>query len=186
LAGVCPPGVGGVRALFMDLHNKNAVYDAETLEVNNNVISAFANLEIDGVTAFTLALKTIEQDIEIASSSESVVIDRANGTRFFEQSVSMTIHYSSDQVRNDELIEFVDAITGQNVLLIVEDNALQKRFYGLKNGLKVTESTGGSGQAFGDLNGITLTFTGKEPNQAPLVVFGATPVDAVNNTGYTA
>lgn len=184
LTGGCPPGTGGVRGLEMDVHNKNAIYDAETLETNNHVISAYANKETDGITAFALSLKTIEQDIEIANAVENPIIDRATGTRFFEQSASITIHYSADQTRNDELIEFVDAITGQNVILIIEDNAGVKRFYGLKNGMKVTEGAGGQGQAFGDLNGMQLTLTGKEPLQAPLVEFGATPVDAVNNVGY--
>ena len=47
--------------------------------------------------------------------------------------------------------------------------------YGAENGLRVTTGASGSGTSFGDMNGITLTLTGKESEAATIVDLASTP-----------
>ena len=50
--------------------------------------------------------------------------------------------------------------------VIVVDNNADKWFLGLEYGLDVTGGGSGSGTAFGDRSGYTLTFTGNEKELA--------------------
>jgi len=58
----------------------------------------------------------------------------------------------------------------------VKDNNDKMWALGEVNGLDLTGGGSGSGTAFGDRNGYTLTFTGNEKELAPLFT-GSVPLD---------
>lgn len=129
-------------------------------------ITEFAN-----VTAYTDTSGTITAMTQAASTrfwkydleKENAMIDEddvnsvENGTRFWQQVLSFTMRKLSAKNRNN--IKLV----GQNRLIaIVLTNNGDYKILGLTNGLDLTTGKGTSGKAFGDLNGYSLTFTGKE------------------------
>ena len=166
--GDCLIGTGGVKNISIGVFDKSANY---TVDLESGTANTFYSYEAG--TGGALVLHTFEQDIEIATATESAVMDRATGTRFFEQSVAIQINFGKDATTNDELITLIDEVTKSIMIVFVEDNNGAVRMYGATGGLKATESTGGTGQAFGDLNGITLTLSGKEPLPAPLAVINS-------------
>lgn len=157
--GECAVGTGGVHTLYAGLHVKGTDYAFST--TTGNIVDAY-----DTTGSYDLNLFKIEQEMELAVSSETVTVDRATGTRFFEQSISMTLHFTSDDTVNDQIRLLVDELTKSNVVLVVRDNNGRHRLFGAENGLRATTGEGGTGTAFGDLNGVTITLTGKEPEQS--------------------
>jgi hypothetical protein len=158
--GDCVVSNGGVYTVYIAGHEKNTAFSKIT---GTNIVNGY-----DG-TSITYSFQQFEQDVEIAESSESLVVSRENGTRFYEQSVTLTLHYSDSTTANDTLRDTLEELSRGNMLLIVKENSGIHRLYGAENGLRVTTGDGGSGKAFGDLNGITLTLTGKESESAPIV-----------------
>jgi hypothetical protein len=62
------------------------------------------------------------------------------------------------------------------LVALVKDNNDKMWALGEVNGLDLTGGGSGSGTAFGDRNGYTLTFTGNEKELAPLFT-GTVPLD---------
>ena len=50
-----------------------------------------------------------------------------------------------------------------------EDQEGQDKIYGKQKGLRVSEGSIETGLAFGDMNGVTISLLGKEPQPANLV-----------------
>jgi hypothetical protein len=50
-----------------------------------------------------------------------------------------------------------------------EDNTSKYVYVGEEYGVQLLTSAGGTGTLFGDRNGYTLTFTGREPNPAAFI-----------------
>ena len=163
--GNCVVSNGGVYTTYIAGHEKGIVYSTGT----GNQVNGY-----DG-TSISLTFKEFEQDVEIADSSETLVVSRENGTRFYEQSVSITLHYGSDAAANDTLRDTLEELSKGNMVVIVKENSGIHKLYGAENGLRVTTGESGSGKAFGDLNGITLTLTGKEPEAAAIVDLATAP-----------
>lgn len=162
--GDCLIGTGGVKNISIGVFDKTADYTGELKSgAANHYISYIAG------DAGPLVLHNFEQDIEIATSSENAVMDRATATRYFEQSATLQINFGADATANDEMITLLNEITKSIMVVIVEDNNGTFRLFGAKGGMKATESTGGTGQAFGDLNGYSITLSGKESSPAPMV-----------------
>lgn len=162
----CVASVGGVYTIYAAGHEKNIVFGTST----GNMISGYDSTELGG----TLDFKEFEQDIEIAGATETVTVDRATGTRFYEQTVNLTIHYGKVAADNDAIRTTMEQLSKGNMLLMVKENSGIHKMYGTENGLRVTTGAGGTGTSFGDMNGITLTLTGKESEAAQIVDLGAT------------
>ena len=171
----CVASVGGVYTVYIAGHEKNIAFSNSTGGLVNGYDST--------LLAGTLDFKEFEQDIEIAGATESVTVDRATGTRFYEQSVNLTIHYGKDMVANDATRTTMEQLSKGNMLLIVKENSGIHKMYGAENGLRVTTGAGGTGTGFGDLNGITLTLTGKESEASQIIDLGTAP--AGNNVAFS-
>jgi len=165
--GDCVVTTGGVYTTYIAGHEKNIIFGKST----GNMIEGYDSTALGG----TLTFQEYQQELEIANASETVTIDRATGTRFYEQSVSLTIHYGKSSTENDTIRTTLEELSRGNMLMIVKENSGIHKIYGAENGLRVTTGTGGTGTAFGDLNGVTLTLTGKEPESAAIVDLSTSP-----------
>ena len=163
----CVASVGGVYTIYAAGHEKNIVFGNST----GNMVDGYDSTALGS----TLTFKEFEQDIEIAGATESVTVDRATGTRFYEQTVNLTIHYGKVAADNDAIRSTMEELSKGNMLLIVKENSGIYKMYGAENGLRVTTGASGSGTSFGDMNGITLTLTGKESEAATIVDLASTP-----------
>jgi hypothetical protein len=144
-------GIAGVQAVFIGEYNDGSLgytYGA-TAGVDLNQIIAF--------TGATVSFYKFEQTIETGSLTETGNFNEQNGTAYYDQVVEITVHNVGQ-----ELIDQVNTLGRGRWRIIVLDVNGNYFLVGKINPVSVTAATGGLGKAYGDLNGYTLTFTGKE------------------------
>ena len=173
----CNSSSGGVDILYISGAEKGVTYLPAS---GSNILEGY-----DGESStYSLSFQKFEQEIETAAATESVSADRTTGTVFYEQSVELTVFYGSDSASNDTIRDTLLELVKGNMAIIVKEQSGIYRLYGAKNGLRVTEGTGGTGKAFGDLNGLTVTLSGKEPEPAHVITPNATPTGGTEPLGF--
>ena len=105
---------------------------------------------------------------ESSNFAEAVNTNIQNGTVFYAQTLEIILNKLQVNTRNEILL-----LAKNQLVAIVKDNNNAFWILGKDNGLDLTGGGSGTGTAFGDRNGYTLTFTGNEKELAPL--FTGTP-----------
>lgn len=138
-----------------------------------------------------------DQVRQTANYTETINSSVENGTIFYEQGLTLQFHKYQDSLQaiintlgdNPELKIVLETNNG------AEDNDARFFLLGQFNGLTLSEGTGQTGTAFGDLNGYSLTFSGQEPEPAKEISVTALAGADFNNlsssldgilVGYTA
>ena len=147
----CKDSLGGVKEAYIASFNGAEVFTYD------------ANDVITGATG-TNNFYTFEQRNEQAEFVQTGQHSVENGTNFWEQVVSLIFTKADAADRN-----VLKVLAQSTVLIIVLDQNGNYWMVGETNGADLTASTIGAGKAYGDLNGTTVTFTGKEPAPARLV-----------------
>lgn len=126
------------------------------------------------ISAITMAGASVFYKFEFnkftSSFEEATTINIQNGSTFYEQKVMLVIPYRNASKRQ-AIAELVDGI--KNLAVIVTDSNGNSWLFGENEGLNVTELTGGSGVAKGDLNGYSITMAGSESSSAQVVTAAA-------------
>ena len=148
----CDVGTGGTKEVWL-------------IELNN--VSSLT--ESSGtLTAITKATGKIFRKyqlvLETSNFEEAIVGNRANGTIFYDQKGTIIINKQSVAVRNELLL-----LAKNYLMMIIHDNNDTYRLLGRQYGLRMETGTASTGTAWGDRNGYTMNFTGKEPELAPFV-----------------
>jgi len=142
----CRDNIGGVQEVYIGEWNSSSmtyVYGAD------NIIGTFSGA--------TVSFYTFQQEIETASYTENGVFSIENGTSFYEQTLTITLHKIEAALRNKILL------LGQGKWrVIVKDQRGNYFLMGHQNPVRVSASTPGLGKAYGDLNGAVITFMTKE------------------------
>jgi hypothetical protein len=157
----CDNNAGGVNKIYI------ADFDAVTSPIT---IGAATSPQVgDWIDAITMGSGADDHFYEVKTNknvcnfTETVAVDLANGTTFFNQVV--TLELSRRETTKRTFIQKL--IAGQKQLrLIVLDSNGNYWFFGFAEGAYVTAIEGGSGTAKADKNGYTVTFTAMEPDQA--------------------
>lgn len=146
----CRDNIGGIQEVYIGEWNGDSLtYTFGT----NNIIATFSGA--------TTSFFTFEQEVETGSFTENGVFSTENGTAFYEQTLSITLHKLEAPLRNTILV------LGQGKWrIIVKDQRGKYWLMGKQNPVRVSASTPGLGKAYGDLNGAVITFMGKEPEPA--------------------
>ena len=153
----CRDNIGGVQAVYIGEYNGDDLTYSLTA---SNVIDAFGGA--------TVSFYTFEQEIETGSYTENGVFSTENGTSFYEQTLTISLHKLDAALRNQILV------LGQGKWrIIVKDQRGLYHLIGYQNPVRVSASTPGVGKAYGDLNGAVITFLGKEPEPAHIVATAA-------------
>ena len=153
----CRDNIGGVQTVYIGEYNGDDLTYSFTA---SNVISAFGGA--------TVSFYTFEQEIETGSYTENGVFSTENGTSFYEETLSITLHRLDATLRNQILL------LGQGKWrVIIKDQRGVYHLMGKQNPVRVSASTPGVGKAYGDLNGAVITFLGKEPEPAHIVLTAA-------------
>jgi hypothetical protein len=149
----CRDNIGGVQEVYIGEYNADALTYSFTA---SNVIDAFGGA--------TVSFYTFEQEIETGSYTENGVFSTENGTAFYEETLTITLHRLDATLRNQILL------LGQGKWrIIIKDQRGVYHLMGKQNPVRVSASTPGVGKAYGDLNGAVITFLGKEPEPAHIV-----------------
>jgi len=127
-----------------------------------------ANSEITAITTSgaTASFYEFEFNRNTSSYSETVNIDLANGTTFFNQEVNLVM--SRREKTKAEAIKQLTAGQKELFIIVKDSNGLYWAF-GKDSGAVVTAIEGGSGVAKGDANNYSITFTAEEADNAPEV-----------------
>jgi hypothetical protein len=153
----CRDNIGGIQEVYIGEYNADAL--TYVLD-GNQVIGTFSGA--------TVSFYTFEQEIETGSYTENGVFSTENGTAFYEQTLSITLHKLDATLRNQILL------LGQGKWrVIIKDQRGVYHLMGYQNPIRVSASTPGLGKAYGDLNGAVITFMGKEPEPAHIVASAA-------------
>jgi hypothetical protein len=146
----CRDNIGGVAEVYIGEWNSSSMtYVLGT----DNIIGTFSGA--------TVSFYTFQQEIETASYTENGQFSIENGTSFYEQTLTITLHKIEAALRNKILL------LGQGKWrVIVKDQRGKYHLMGYQNPVRVTASTPNLGKAYGDLNGAVITFMTKESTPA--------------------
>lgn len=188
----CKDAVGGIKGVY--IHNYTEWYDNANTTVTNGVVSAITDRNSDDTSDSAFNVWYFQVRREMCSLEVSVQSSPENGTTFFEQSFTMDLNkLSQDDANTLRLLAY------GRPQIIVEDNQGNLIMLGAKNGMDVTGGSISTGQAFGDRNGVSLTFTGKEDEafytmvgpgtaspaaDAPFETFGSSEITINGTDGY--
>ena len=151
----CRDNVGSIKQIYILSGSVTNVVDA-----SEGLISS-----ITGSGEFF----TFELFRETSDYTENVTVAPENGTVVYEQNVNAVFFKMQTATRNQI------KVLAQNptIRMIVETNntgtTSQYVYVGEEYGMQLLTSAGGTGTLFGDRNGYTLTFTGREPNPASFI-----------------
>lgn len=150
----CDTGSGGVGKEMYIIEQENI----DILTESSGTITAIAKLSGKIFRKYQLVQETATFDETISGNIQ-------NGTLFYDQKGTIVLNKQNVLVRNEILI-----LATQRLVIIIQDNNTTYRLFGRNQGLKLSNGTAGTGTSFGDRNGYSLDFTGKEPELAPFVL----------------
>jgi ligand-binding sensor domain-containing protein len=143
----CLDNTGGVREVYlMELGNLATYTEA------SGVITALTKATGKRFWKYQQIKETSEAFSE-ANGNE------ANGTLFFNQTVSIVLNKLQTATRNEIIL-----LASNLLVAVVKDNNGKYWMYGKENGLFLTDGRSQTGKAMTDRNGYELTFTGAEPD----------------------
>jgi len=150
----CRDSMGGVTQAIVIQHEHLA--DASV---------TVADLE---VTALTLPAGkqgfAFDLDVEKSSGVSNPMGSRENWTKMFEQEVIMILNDRSKATRN-----LVSVLIQKKLAIILKGANGTFEIYGFQNGLMLETGEAGTGTSNEDRNGYSLTFNGREQDDAYIV-----------------
>jgi hypothetical protein len=152
----CRDSVGGIQAAYIGNFETGQLY---TLDGDSQIV---------GVTGSLVSYYTFEQEMESAEFNQEGQYSTENGTVFFDQQLTLMFHKNDADLRNLLLV-----LSQANLSVIVKDQRGKYWLMGYQNGVRAISGAQNTGKAFGDMNGVTITLQGKEPEPAH-------PIDDIN------
>ena len=149
----CKDATGGIKGIYIHNYSDTSAFPGYSATAAN-VITDLGQI---GGVGNTYEVYKFAVRREMASLTVDTQSDVTTGTTFFEQVFTCTFTKLT-QVDADNLSE----LAAGRPQIIVEDNQGNLIMLGHTNGMDVTAGTFETGKAFSDLNGMTLTFTGRE------------------------
>jgi hypothetical protein len=150
----CKDVVGGITAVYFVNYGE---YGTATVDGTSDMIDDFSD------TAFTAYKYEVKGNSNLTQNINS---SRENGTTFFEQVLSLTLHKLS-AADNKQL----KLMSYGRPHIFVEDYNGNVFVVGAEHGAEVSGGTIVTGSAMGDLSGYTLTLTGMEKMPANFIDF---------------
>jgi len=144
----CKDSLGGIKEAYIATFNGNEVYTIDT----DDVIT-----DITGTEDFFTFEQRNEQGEFTQTGNHSV----ENGSNFWEQVVNLIFTKNDAEKRN-----ILKVLAQAPLLVIVKDQNNTYWVVGETNAADLTASSASVGKAYGDLNGTTISITGKEPYPA--------------------
>lgn len=148
---------GGVRAWYVfPLKNDLGVSNIATLTVANGAVTALTL--VSGKFAYPFLVEA-----ETSSFTETSVGEKANKAYGIEQSGTIVMHGNTASM----IVQKEELVRGRHVFICALNDGTYE-VMGLENGIKCNYERA-TGTAFEDMNGNTLTATGKERKPAPKI-----------------
>ena len=152
----CSDGIGGIREIY--IVGGGGSITGLTYTADGSITGGTATT---GTTIYGFQVKR-----NTSSLTQNVTKSFENGTIFYDQELKV-VFYKYDQAKRDQV-----KILGQNdQLQVIAVDQLGTQYYlGQTNGMFLSAGALGTGTAYGDRNGMELTFKGQEQNPANVIV----------------
>ena len=169
----CKDTIGGLKAIFICKAYNNNIEQVATIS-DTEMTDAGFNIWSAQVAAKTIVFK-YDLIPNLSSMTVNINSDNANGTTFFNQTLSVTLQKIDHDMTNELRLM---AYTRSQIF--VQDQNDNVFLLGMVNGCHVTGGTVITGTAMGDQNGYTIEWGADEKNA--LIQLKAT--DGPAETGY--
>tara|TARA_R110002012_G_scaffold92481_1_gene224572 strand:+ start:601 stop:1197 length:597 start_codon:yes stop_codon:yes gene_type:complete len=168
----CKDGIGGLKAIYICKAYNNNIEQVATI-ANTEMTDAGFDTWSAQVGSKTIVFKyPLVQNL--SSLTVNINSDNANGTTFFEQTLSVTLQKIDHDMTNE--LRLMAYSRSQ----IFVQNSLDNVFLlGINNGCHVTGGTVVTGVTKGDLNGYTIEWAAQEDNALIQIPQTAGPATAV-------
>lgn len=148
----CDIGAGGTKEAYL-------------IELGNIVSYTESSGTLTAITKLTGKIfRKYQLVIDTANFEENMVGNLQNGTLYYDQKGTIILNKQHVAVRNEILL-----LAKNRLVIVIKDNNDTYRLYGRQNGLVLETGAATTGTTWGDRNGYTLTFAGKENELAPFV-----------------
>ena len=152
----CKDTIGGFKAIYIAKSYSNNVSAAATINTTEMTTAGFATWSCCGGTVEVFKYDLVQN---LSSMTVNVQSDNANGTTFFQQTLSVTLQKIDHDMTNE-----LRLMAYSRAQIFVQDSNDNVFLLGIDGGCYVTGGTVITGTAKGDLNGYTIEWGAEEKN----------------------
>jgi hypothetical protein len=164
----CKNSIGGLKAIYFSKAYSNNILERATITNTEMTEADWENWTAGTGTAF--ALFKYELVSNLSSMTVNINSDNANGTTFFEQTLSVTLQKIDHDMTNE-----LRLMAYSRAQIFVQDSNDNVYLLGLESGCHVSGGTVVTGTAKGDLTGYTIDFSAQEKDAIIQLPIAADP-----------
>jgi len=153
----CKDSIGGLKAIYICKAYNNNVEAVATIAGTEMTTAGFATWSSQSGSQTTVFKYDLVPNL--SSMTVNIQSDNANGTAFFNQTLSVTLQKIDHDMTNE-----LRLMAYSRAQIFVQDENDNVFLLGLVNGCHVTGGTVITGAAKGDLTGYTLEWAAEEKN----------------------
>lgn len=167
----CKDTIGGLKAIFICKAYNNNINAVATINATEMTTAGFATWSAQSGGATTVFKYDLVPNL--SSMTVNINSDNANGTTFFEQTLSVTLQKIDHDMTNE-----LRLMAYSRAQIFVQDQNDNVFLLGIDHGCHVTGGTVITGTAMGDQNGYTIEWGAQEKNALIQLPASAGPATA--------
>ena len=166
----CKDAIGGLKAIYIAKSYSNNVSAVATINTTEMTTAGFATWSCCGGTVEVFKYDLVPN---LSSMTVNIQSDNANGTTFFNQTLSVTLQKIDHDMTNE-----LRLMAYSRSQIFVQDENDNVFLLGIDGGCYVTGGTVITGAAKGDLTGYTIEWGAEEKNALIQIPAGVSAADA--------
>ena len=167
----CKDTIGGLKAIYICKNYNNNISAVATINTTEMTTAGFATWSGQSGSATTVFKYDLVPNL--SSMTVNINSDNANGTAFFEQTLSVVLQKIDHDTTNE-----LRLMAYSRAQIFVQDQNDNVFLLGMNNGCHVTGGTVITGTAMGDQNGYTIEWGAQEKNALIQLPASAGPATA--------
>ena len=167
----CKDTIGGLKAIYICKNYNNNISAVATINTTEMTTAGFATWSGQSGSATTVFKYDLVPNL--SSMTVNINSDNANGTAFFEQTLSVVLQKIDHDMTNE-----LRLMAYSRAQIFVQDQNDNVFLLGIDNGCHVTGGTVITGTAMGDQNGYTIEWAAQEKNALIQLPASAGPATA--------
>tara|TARA_R100000152_G_C6765903_1_gene190767 strand:+ start:926 stop:1522 length:597 start_codon:yes stop_codon:yes gene_type:complete len=167
----CKDTIGGLKAIFICKAYNNNIEAVATIATTEMTTAGFATWSAQSGGATTVFKYDLVPNL--SSMTVNINSDNANGTAFFEQTLSVVLQKIDHDMTNE-----LRLMAYSRAQIFVQDQNDNVFLLGMNNGCHVTGGTVITGTAMGDQNGYTIEWAAQEKDALIQIPASAGPATA--------
>ena len=153
----CKDTIGGLKAIYICKNYNNNINAVATINATEMTTAGFATWSGQSGSATTVFKYDLVPNL--SSMTVNINSDNANGTTFFEQTLSVVLQKIDHDMTNE-----LRLMAYSRAQIFVQDQNDNVFLLGIDNGCHVSGGTVITGTAMGDQNGYTIEWAAQEKN----------------------